>query len=243
MSNSMNYYELLGVEKTASVEEIKAAYKKQMKKWHPDINKSENAENMSAKINEAKEVLLDEVKRKDYDEYLENKINENYNRYTQKKQYAKAEEENKKEEEYQNQSVTKWQYLKDWLNYANVSFTRKIIGLVFVLLESFLCLILKYFIIGLAFIIFFVSEIIRQLYYYLASIIGIFLIYVLFKYVNNGYSSNNSEFNLALIIILIFISSYILPCIGNKLLSANVFNFLYNKIDINLFKLAVGYKD
>ena len=53
----MNYYELLGVSKNANKEEIKSAYKKQMKKWHPDINKSEDAVNMSSKINEAKEEL------------------------------------------------------------------------------------------------------------------------------------------------------------------------------------------
>ena len=71
MKSTMNFYEILGVKQNATEEEIKLAYKKQMKKWHPDINKDPNAINMSSKINEAKEVLLDSIKRRDYDEYLQ----------------------------------------------------------------------------------------------------------------------------------------------------------------------------
>ena len=68
-----------------AIKEIKSAYKVQMKKWHPDINKDPNAVNISSRINEAKEILLDPIKRYDYDEYLKKKVNETYNRYTQKK--------------------------------------------------------------------------------------------------------------------------------------------------------------
>ena len=76
----MNYYELLGVKNNASEEEIRTAYKKQMKKWHPDINKDPNSKNISIKINTAKETLLDPIKRKDYDEYLTKKTDETYER-------------------------------------------------------------------------------------------------------------------------------------------------------------------
>ncbi len=106
---NMNYYELLGVKNTASKDEIKEAYKKQMKKWHPDINKDENAVGMSAKINEAKEVLLDDDKRKDYDLYLTKKTEENYNRYTQRKNERNQNTNNsEKEQFYENKKVTKW---------------------------------------------------------------------------------------------------------------------------------------
>ena len=85
MDTNLSFYELLGVKNDATEDEIKQAYKKQMKKWHPDINKDPNAVNISSRINEAKEILLDPIKRYDYDEYLKKKVNETYNRYTQKK--------------------------------------------------------------------------------------------------------------------------------------------------------------
>ena len=78
----MNYYELLGIKTTATEEEIRKAYKAQMKKWHPDINKDSEAVSMSMKINEAKDVLLDDVKRKEYDKYLNEKDNITYKRYS-----------------------------------------------------------------------------------------------------------------------------------------------------------------
>jgi DnaJ-class molecular chaperone len=64
-----DYYEILGVSKGASKEEIKKAYKKLAKKYHPDISKEENAAEKFKEINEAAEVLLDDNKRKNYDTF------------------------------------------------------------------------------------------------------------------------------------------------------------------------------
>lgn len=63
-----SYYEILGVSKTASDEEIKSAYRKLARKYHPDLNPGdENAANMFKEINEAYETLGDTQKRAAYD--------------------------------------------------------------------------------------------------------------------------------------------------------------------------------
>jgi curved DNA-binding protein len=62
-----NYYEILGVERTASQNEIRKAYRKLAKKYHPDVSKEKNADARYREINEAYEVLKDPDKRTKYD--------------------------------------------------------------------------------------------------------------------------------------------------------------------------------
>ena len=62
-----NYYEILGVTRKSSKQEIKLNYRALAKKFHPDTNKSEEAESMFKDVNEAYDTLMNEEKRKKYD--------------------------------------------------------------------------------------------------------------------------------------------------------------------------------
>ena len=62
-----DYYEILGVARTASQEEIQKTYRKLARKYHPDINKEPGAEDQFKQVTEAYEVLKDPEKRKKYD--------------------------------------------------------------------------------------------------------------------------------------------------------------------------------
>lgn len=64
-----DYYEILGLDKKASAGDIKKAYRKLVKKYHPDVNKESGAEEKFKEIQEAYEVLSDESKRSAYDQY------------------------------------------------------------------------------------------------------------------------------------------------------------------------------
>jgi curved DNA-binding protein len=63
-----DYYEILGVPRTAAQDEIQRAYRKLARKYHPDVNKAADAEDKFKEINEAYEVLKDPDKRSKYDQ-------------------------------------------------------------------------------------------------------------------------------------------------------------------------------
>jgi molecular chaperone DnaJ len=67
-SSKRDYYEVLGVPRNATQEEIKKAYRRLARKYHPDFNKDPDAQEKFKEINEAYQVLSDPEKRKLYDQ-------------------------------------------------------------------------------------------------------------------------------------------------------------------------------
>lgn len=69
----IDYYKILGLDKTASAEQIKKAYRKLARQYHPDLNPNDKDANKKfQQVNEAHEVLSDPEKRKKYDQYGQN---------------------------------------------------------------------------------------------------------------------------------------------------------------------------
>jgi molecular chaperone DnaJ len=64
-----DYYEVLGISRSASKDEINGAFRKLARQYHPDVSEAEDAEERFKEINEAKDVLLDDQKRAAYDRY------------------------------------------------------------------------------------------------------------------------------------------------------------------------------
>ena len=251
MDSKMNYYELLGIEKTASKEEIQKAYKVQMKKWHPDINKSSEAPKMAIKLNEAKTILLDDDKRRDYDLSIEQDINESYNKYTGREQtnsytntqnsYTNTQTDNTDD------MVTKWEYLKEYMKYSKDSLLRKILAWIGVYLETFLCFLIKIILIGFAYLSNAGSNIILSIFSKLFPFACLFLVFLMYMINNQGFDKVMETSGGLAIGVAVFFGLYVLglflPLLAKAILSPKTFYILYNKIDITLFKWCVGYKD
>src|SRR5476651_1489300 len=84
----IDYYQTLGIAKTATEKDIKAAYRKLARKYHPDLNPNDaEAHKKFQQLNEANEVLSDPEKRKKYDKYGENwQHGEEYEKYEKQQQ-------------------------------------------------------------------------------------------------------------------------------------------------------------
>ena len=69
MATKRDYYDILGVSKTASAAELKKAYRKSALQWHPDRNKSAGASDKFKEINQAYEILSNKEKKAAYDQF------------------------------------------------------------------------------------------------------------------------------------------------------------------------------
>jgi molecular chaperone DnaJ len=78
MSTKRDYYEILGIDKKASVDDIKSAYRKLAMQYHPDKNKSPDAEEKFKEMSEAYAVLSDQNKRQQYDQFGHLGIDQKY---------------------------------------------------------------------------------------------------------------------------------------------------------------------
>ena len=67
MATKRDYYEILGVDRSASKEDLKRAYRRMARKFHPDVNKDSGSDERFKEINEAYQVLNDDQKRAAYD--------------------------------------------------------------------------------------------------------------------------------------------------------------------------------
>ncbi len=91
----IDYYKVLGLDKNASDEDIKKAYRKLARKYHPDLNPNDAAAKQKfQQINEANEVLSDPEKRKKYDQYGKDwKHAEEYEKAKQQQQYQRQQQQ------------------------------------------------------------------------------------------------------------------------------------------------------
>jgi curved DNA-binding protein len=89
----IDYYKILGLDKNASEKDIKAAYRKLARQYHPDLNPNDPEANKKfQQINEANEVLSDTEKRKKYDKY-----GENWQHGEEHEQYARQQQQNRQQ--------------------------------------------------------------------------------------------------------------------------------------------------
>lgn len=83
-----DYYKIMGLNQDATEKDIKLAYRRLARKYHPDISKEENAEERFKEMGEAYEVLKDPAKRAEYDQYLKYRSTNSQNRSQQYSSHA-----------------------------------------------------------------------------------------------------------------------------------------------------------
>lgn len=215
----MDFYELLGVKKDATKEEIKKAYRDMVKKYHPDVNKSDEASKIIISLNEAKETLLDDDKRSEYDKLL-NDINHSKTYSNDSTSYSAKKEEYK--ENYSESYVTRWQFLMTYLNFGKDKLGIKFLKTIIVIINYLVFFIIKAF----TLIFIFLLEVFENLINY----IGIILMFI------GVYNFIEEEIYISITllicgILLILIKELIL----NK--SVNIYAFIQNIHDKILIKV------
>lgn len=239
--DKLNYYEILGVKEDASSEEIKIAYKNQIKKWHPDINHSSDASLMTTKLNEAKKVLLNETERRNYDILLEENRQKNYDNVLNR---DKRSTRDRNQNDFNKEYIGKWEYLKEWLRYADVSKTRKFFGVLGIALETAICKLIVLMLYFISFMCVVATIVINFVFTMFGGFTTILLFLIFLSYWFNKMSFESLSVSSMGISLLLFIGVILVfRYLPSLLLSPVVFDFLYNRLDIYLFKICVGYTE
>ncbi len=215
----MDFYELLGVKKDATKEEIKKAYRDMVKRYHPDVNKSDEASKIIISLNEAKETLLDDDKRCEYDKLL-NDINHSKTYSNDSTSYSAKKEEYK--ENYSESYVTRWQFLMTYLNFGKDKLGIKFLKTIIVIINYLVFFIIKAF----TLIFIFLLEVFENLINYIGIILMIVGVY--------NFIEEEISISITLLIcgiLLILIKELIL----NK--SVNIYAFIQNIHDKILIKV------
>ena len=215
----MDFYELLGVKKDATKEEIKKAYRDMVKRYHPDVNKSDEASKIIISLNEAKETLLDDDKRSEYDKLL-NDINHSKTYSNDSTSYSAKKEEYK--ENYSESYVTRWQFLMTYLNFGKDNLGIKFLKTIIVIINYLVFFIIKAF----TLIFIFLLEVFENLINY----IGIILMFIgVYNFIEDEIAISITLFLIGVLLILIK------ELILNK--SVNIYVFIQNIHDKILIKV------
>lgn len=215
----MDFYELLGVKKDATKEEIKKAYRDMVKRYHPDVNKSDEASKIIISLNEAKETLLDDDKRCEYDKLL-NDINHSKTYSNDSTSYSAKKEEYK--ENYSESYVTRWQFLMTYLNFGKDKLGIKFLKTFIVIINYLVFFIIKAF----TLIFIFLLEVFENLINYIGIILMIVGVY---NFIEEEISISITLFLIGVLLILIK------ELILNK--SVNIYVFIQNIHDKILIKV------
>lgn len=215
----MDFYELLGIKKDATKEEIKKAYRDMVKRYHPDVNKSDEASKIIISLNEAKETLLDDDKRSEYDKLL-NDINHSKTYSNDSTSYSAKKEEYK--ENYSESYVTRWQFLMTYLNFGKDKLGIKFLKTFIVIINYLVFFIIKAF----TLIFIFLLEVFENLINY----IGIILMFIgVYNFIEDEIAISITLFLIGVLLILIK------ELILNK--SVNIYAFIQNIHDKIIIKV------